>query len=409
MGTDGNFQNNDEHESKSILFAIKTFPPNFTGAGLRAYRMMERLHCKYGLCFRVLCTENSHEKDNNNNNYLSVKRIPLLFSNSLLFPFSAVLMIINIFKYLKKYKDDISIIHYFSFGLVNRIIMMINIIIFKKKTILEITQDGDDDPESLLQKGVKNILLRRWTLYLLRKIDYFTVQSKFSYDSCISVDILKSKIWHRPNPVDEKIFGVISFKEKECIKKKLDISNKFVLLNVGLIQPRKNQLFLCECFKQLKDNDAVLLLIGPTKNEHQFYEDEIIDYINSNGLAGRVKLLGHKENIHEYMIAADVLVFSSTNEGFCNVLPESAMSGLPIISLFSNGYYPYVTNIIGKMFNESETNAEDVVESFAVEVLSWKGRCSSIDREKIRQYALSQFSSEIIDEGYKDIYESFNT
>jgi len=392
---------------KTILLSVKTFPPNFTGAGLRAFRLSGRMYQKYGFHFRALCTEPSDEEDINNE-YLTVKRMSSSLDNLLLRPISMLITSVNIYRYLNKHKNDIETIHFFSFGIINRIIMAVNVIAFKKKTILEITQDGDDDPISLIQKGIKNKLLKKWTLHLLKRIDRFTVLSKFSYDSCLKVGIDNSKIWHRPNPIDETIFGSIAFKEKSAIRTKLGIPDKFVLLNVGLIQPRKNQLFLCECIKYLNNDNALLLLIGPTKPDFMFYEDEINEYLSDNGLRGKVKLLGNKENINEYMIAADSLVFASKNEGFCNVLAESTMSGLPIISLYSDGYYPYVTSETGVMLNERETESSDVIERFTEEVRLMMNQYGEVDREVIRQYAKEKFSAKKIDEGYKSLYDGLN-
>jgi len=91
------------------------------------------------------------------------------------------------------------------------------------------------------------------------------------------------------------------------------------------------------------------------------------------------------------------------------VLAESTMSGLPIISLYSDGYYPYITSDTGVMLNEKETEANDVMERFVEEMQLLKYRFSNVNREAIRQYAKDQFSAKKIDEGYNVLYDSLNT
>jgi glycosyltransferase involved in cell wall biosynthesis len=388
------------NSKKNILISIEKFPPDFTGAGLRALKTAKRMHKKFGFNFLVLTFNNSN-KFENKDSFIEIKRINIKISK-IIFPLYLIELFIKVNIFLYQNKNRINLIHFFSFYWLNRIVMLINYFLYKKHTILEITMDGDDDPMRLLSKNFINKTFSGFTKLLLLKIDKYVVQTNYCLNSCTQVGININKIWKRPNPIDENLFGTINFNKKEELKNKLKISKKFTMINIGSIIPRKNQLLLLKCLKYLNNKNIQLLLIGPKLEERNYFK-QIMKYINENNLNEQVIIIGEKNNIHEYLIASDLFVFSSFREGFGNVFAEAMISGLPIISLYLDGISNYI-NIKNGVLIENK-NEKEKIKKFASTILKIYNKKTLFNNETIRKMGINYFSSQKIDLKYKKLFD----
>lgn len=128
-----------------------------------------------------------------------------------------------------------------------------------------------------------------------------------------------------------------------------DLSRLFrqkILLNVGRITPAKGQWLLLRLFKRIKERipDARLVIIGEGESENHF-KVKLLDYAANLGLKlydrtindkfsldSDVFLLGFDSNPFKYMKQSQLLVFSSTFEGFPNTIIEAMQSELPVIA-----------------------------------------------------------------------------
>lgn len=100
---------------------------------------------------------------------------------------------------------------------------------------------------------------------------------------------------------------------------------KINVINVGLFTPGKNQ---GEGFEIAKGNpDIDFHFIGNSAENFKFYWEPLLNDIPSN-----VKIWGERDDIENFMIAADVFMFNSINECAPIVLKEAISFGLPIIS-----------------------------------------------------------------------------
>ncbi|MCM8570485.1 glycosyltransferase family 4 protein [Gramella jeungdoensis] len=110
------------------------------------------------------------------------------------------------------------------------------------------------------------------------------------------------------------------------IKEKLNVKNKIVLINVGRHEYTKAQTILLEALKNL-DEDFILLIVG----REGYSTQEIKEKIELYNLNGKVKLLGHRNDVPKLLAASDVFVFPSRYEGLSGALIEAEAAGLPII------------------------------------------------------------------------------
>ncbi|MGV8162094.1 MAG: glycosyltransferase family 4 protein [Candidatus Nanoarchaeia archaeon] len=386
---------------KKILISIETYPPGYSGAGVRASRMIDRIHKEYGFNFEILCTQKKTKKKDKEKN---ITRLKYYSDEGIFFPIYLIIIFIQVNYYMLKHKEEINTIHFFSFSWFNRVLMFSNTLFYKKKTILEITLNGADDPKSLLTKGIKNKIFGQFTLFLLKRIDFFLVPSKASFNSCISSSIDPKKILIRAHPVDETLFGKISFNSKKELRKELNLPNKYILLTIGTLESRKNQMFIVKALKKLKTKNILLLIIGPECQEEKEYGLKLKTYIQKNQLTSQVRFIEPNSKINKYMIASDLFLFASKSEGFPNVIAESITSGLPFISLYLEGLDSINLDNIGIMIDKTPEKESIILKKYCSYILNIYKQKHIYNKKLIRQQGLKLFSSKIIDEKYAHIY-----
>ena len=110
-----------------------------------------------------------------------------------------------------------------------------------------------------------------------------------------------------------------------------------VLLNVGQICLRKNQLVLAKAVVRLLQHrdDLQLVLVGDrhsTKAESVAFEHAVFEEFRRSGKSHHLHMTGFRQDIADLMIAADLLVHTSEQEPFGRTLLEAASCGLPIVA-----------------------------------------------------------------------------
>lgn len=120
-------------------------------------------------------------------------------------------------------------------------------------------------------------------------------------------------------------------KDEPCIDLPRD---KFLLVSVGSLIPRKGFGRLIDCCARLKAEgfDFRLCILG--KGE---LEQELTDAIHARHLEDTVHLLGFRTNPYPYIAAADLYVCPSYVEGFSTVVSEAVVLGVPVLTTDSSG------------------------------------------------------------------------
>ena len=107
-----------------------------------------------------------------------------------------------------------------------------------------------------------------------------------------------------------------------------------IVLNIGHLEPRKNQRYLVQVAAELRHHDPsfVLVLVGKG-------EDEAIlkQMIAEAKLEQNVVLLGYHRNVVALLHAADLYVHAATRENCPLVLIESMAAGCPAVALAVGG------------------------------------------------------------------------
>ena len=192
----------------------------------------------------------------------------------------------------------------------------------KIKTIIFHSHMGGNDNNKSIVDMIGSKLMFRYST------DFASCSSlaslfMFGKEFCENHKILKLN-----NSVDVHKFKFNSEKRNQ-IRKELNINDSdFVVLHVGRFAIQKNHKKLIDIFVEIhkQRNDSKLLLIG---NGDLF--EEIKNYVSKLNLSNNVVFLGLKNNVCDYMQAADCFVMPSIHEGLPIVAVEAQTAGLHCI------------------------------------------------------------------------------
>lgn len=144
------------------------------------------------------------------------------------------------------------------------------------------------------------------------------------------------------NKFDPQKFNKIACRQKFNIPE-----NSFAIGYTARIDEQKDQLTLLKAFNELNLENSYLIFAGGTDPEFEEYKKTLEDFIESNNLSTKVKILPFVEDVPSLMNALDVFVITSRSETFGLVIIEAMASGLPAIGVNSGG----VPEIIQKDVN----------------------------------------------------------
>ncbi|MCC8136719.1 MAG: glycosyltransferase [Clostridiales bacterium] len=115
--------------------------------------------------------------------------------------------------------------------------------------------------------------------------------------------------------------------ERSRIRKELSVSKGEILfISIGELSKRKNHEVLIHAFSNIKTINWKLCICGTGE-----LEDYLSDKIKKYNLADKVKLLGYRDDIDKLLLAADVFVFPSLQEGLPVSVMEAMASRLPCL------------------------------------------------------------------------------
>lgn len=117
-------------------------------------------------------------------------------------------------------------------------------------------------------------------------------------------------------------------------KETTNIQKEIRLVSIGSLVEKKNQIFLVEVVKYLKENGVAVKLDilgdGPNRNK-------IEKRIAAANLQQEITLHGNVNKVEQYLWNSDVYVHAATSEPFGLVLIEAMAAGLPVVTLDGKG------------------------------------------------------------------------
>lgn len=172
-----------------------------------------------------------------------------------------------------------------------------------------------------------------------------------------------------PNGIEIERFR-FQQKEREQTRKRLGISDSFVVGNVGRLCDQKNQEFLIRIFSEIQklEPNSWLMLAGVGNLEEEL-KQEAVDF----NIAERVKFLGVTDKIPQLLWTMDAFVFPSLFEGLGIAAVEAQAAGLPV---FCSEQVPEEASVTSQFYRLS---LEASPSRWAEMVLNYS--LSSMDRE----------------------------
>ena len=164
-----------------------------------------------------------------------------------------------------------------------------------------------NDPYHEYGKGVRRFLAK--ALFYLADGVVFQTKDASKYFS----KKVQSKSTIIPNPVNKKFYDIVRQHEEG-----------FKIVNVGRLQPQKNQQLLIDAFHKIEDDfpNAKLFIYGDGALKNSLQKQE-----KSN-----IKLMGNIDRIENELTSATIFVLASNFEGMPNALMEAMAVGVPCIS-----------------------------------------------------------------------------
>lgn len=208
--------------------------------------------------------------------------------------------------------------------------------------------------------GIKGLVTR----YLRKRLPYkadtcfaCSTEAAFSVFGKESVEAGAVRIL--PNAIVTSDFHYQK-EEREQLREKLGLTNRFVIGHVGRFHYAKNHEFLLRVFREIAEerSDATLLLLG----EGPLME-EVRQQAKRLNLIDRVLFAGNRSNVAAYYMAMDYLIFPSRFEGLPGTVVEAQATGLHCLMSTNVTEEVMVTECVKRM------SLEESVVSWAEEVL----------------------------------------
>jgi len=120
-----------------------------------------------------------------------------------------------------------------------------------------------------------------------------------------------------------------------------------LLISVANLVPYKDYISVLQALNQLKNENYVfhylILGEGPMRKE-------IENTIHAYDLSKHIRIVGHIEDVADYLKVSDIFIHSSQGEGCSNAILEAMAAALPIIASNTGGTSEIVTSEIGFLF-----------------------------------------------------------
>jgi len=244
--------------------------------------------------------------------------------------------------------------------------------------------------------------MRRWLEPFIAR--YVAVSADLENWLRESVGIAPAKVVCIPNGIDiERYAGAAGSRELRPLLGAFAPPGTLVVVNVGRLDPVKDQAGLIAAFQLLRDSSAAtaarlrLVIVGEGA-----CRNDLETQIARLGVHGQVCLLGDRKDVPEILAECDVFALSSVAEGIPLTLLEAMAAGLPIVATRVGGVAEVVVDgVTGTLVEPSDPAALAHALRGYVENESRRGQRGGAGRQRVEQ----RFSLPVMLAGYTSLYD----
>lgn len=137
--------------------------------------------------------------------------------------------------------------------------------------------------------------------------------------------------------------------DRVALRSRLNVSPETcVVLIASRLEIWKGHRALIDAMSAVHGDWQVWIAGAPQKAREQAYESELRTLCAAKGISGKVRFLGHRDDVPAVMAAADVLCQPNLEpEPFGIVFVEALYAGLPVVTTASGGALEVVTDACG--------------------------------------------------------------
>jgi len=249
---------------------------------------------------------------------------------------------------LKEWDIDILHAHHFEQAIVGYLATR-----FYRKTKLVIGRHYSDaiyrQPCLLKQKGL--LAIEQLTNRAAQRI---IVPSRFIFDILIGQGVPAEKIDVVLYGFDPEKYSAVTENDIRSIKDEFGLDGKIVFANFGRLHEEKGQRYLITATAELvrRIPNALILIVGEG-TERPALEKQIDEL----GLGKSVKLAGWRKDAMKIMAAADVVVQSTLQEAFSQVMCEALWMNKPLVISDVSGAVDIINETNGIMIPKADPTA----------------------------------------------------
>lgn len=172
--------------------------------------------------------------------------------------------------------------------------------------------------------------------------------------------------------------------------------DRFTFVCVAILDKRKRQDVLIHAFTNAFKGQNVFLKLAGSGRDEQAYRR----LVEELGMSGQIEFCGKasREEVKVLFDTSQVAVLSSDQETFGVVLAEAMFRGAPVISTICGGPEEVVTPETGILCEKGNAG------KFAQAMMQMKDNYSKYDSLQIRNYAMKNFSEEVIIAKLEELY-----
>ena len=181
-------------------------------------------------------------------------------------------------------------------------------------------------------------------------------------------------------------------------KKKFEKNNKIIFGCIARLNPEKNLFYLIKIFKKLNIKNIKLKIAGDG-----YLKQRLINFSKKNIYGNKIKFVGIKANVDEFLKSINLFILTSKYEGTPNVLLEAQNYCLPIFTTNVGGINETVINGYNSYFIPKNNS------SLAAKIIENKMKSKKFLKRRNLFFIKKKLSKFTSNEVYNNIYKIYNS